>query len=161
MGKFDIFIHTMSNWLGRIGAGLILVMLALSITDIIGRNLFTWPLPGSTEIISLVQGGAIALAIALTQLSGKNIRIEAFTQKLPRHVLLIIDSVIDVVLLVMFALLAWQTIVLGFNYIRVGEHSQILLLPLQYFAFIMALGYVGACLVFVFEFLNKVREIVK
>ena len=158
LSKFGRFVNSVSNWFAKAGAVLIIVVLLVSVIDVLGSNIFNMPILGVTEIVSLFLGVVIALAIARAQISKRHIRVEVFTSRLPKRIQAIIDSIISPILLAFFVILTWQTFVLAISYQAVGEYSITLHLPIPYFIFAMAVAFIGACLVFLLEFLNSLKE---
>lgn len=137
---------------------LILGVLLVSIIDVLGSNIFNLPVLGVTEIVSLFLGVVIALAIARTQISKRHIKVEIFTARLPRRIQVVIDGIIFPILLAFFAVLTWQTFALALSYQSAGEYSITLRLPIHYFIFAMAFAFIAAFLVFLFEFINSLKE---
>lgn len=158
MGKFSRFVSSTSNWLAKAGAALILVVLLVSVADVLGSNIFNMPIPGVTEIVSLFLGAVIALSISRAQISKRHVRVEVFMARLPGRAQKIIQSITSPILFAFFVILTWQTFSLAISYQAAGEYSITLRLPIPYFIFVMAFAFVGACLVFLFEFLNSLRE---
>lgn len=147
------------KWFARAGAVLLLLSMLVSCTDVIGSKLFSWPFPGITEVVGYLQGMVIALAIAQTQISRLHIKVEFFTEKLPKRVLIFIDSLILVILFFLFAIIIWQIFKLGLSFQSMGDYSQTLRLPIHVIVYIMALALVSSCFAFAIEFLESVKGV--
>ncbi len=158
MSNLERFVRPLSNWFINASSALILVIFVISVIDIIGSKFFNWPFPGSVELIGFLMAVMISLAVSLTQLLGRHIKVEFFTDRLPKLAIALIDAIVSLILFCFFIVLIWQLFLYGRFIQGSGEYSQTLRLPFHYFIYIMAIGFVPACLVFLSEFLHRIKE---
>src|SRR4030067_553729 len=85
LNQLDRFTRGFSRSLESIGVIGILLMFLVNFVDVVGAKLFTWPLPGSVEIISFSQIVAIAPAIAFTLILGRHVRVEFIIDRFPKR----------------------------------------------------------------------------
>ena len=111
------FSHSL-EWVGVIG---ILLMFLVNFVDVVGSKFFTWPLPGSVEIISFSQIVAIAPAIAFTLILGRHIRVEFIVDRFPKRIRAAISSISSFLSLILFVLLLWQSYIYGQSLQKAGE----------------------------------------
>jgi TRAP-type C4-dicarboxylate transport system permease small subunit len=133
-------------------------MFLVNFIDVVGAKLFTWPLPGSVEIISFSQIVAIAPAIAFTLVLGRHIRVEFIIDRFPRRIRAAISSISSFFALILFVLILWQSYLYGESLHKAGEIGSTSHLPLYPFAYFIALCSIPVCLVFLIETLKSLAE---
>ncbi len=70
--------------IGEIGGVVgILSMVGIICADVLGSKLLELPVPGSTEIVSLIQVATMALVVAATQRDGGHVSVTMFVERLP------------------------------------------------------------------------------
>jgi len=161
LAKFEKFNHLLAGWCEWIAVGALLVLALVTNIDVVGAKLFTRPLPGAYDAVMLFQIIAVALAAAMTQIIGRHVRVEFVFRLLPKRAQDIIDSIIYLSLLVFFILIVWQSFVLGQSLQAIQVVSQEVEIPLYPFAYVIAVGIIPICLVFLQEFLKSVAMAVK
>ena len=159
--KLEKFVNSLSvflNWVA--GAGLV-VMLALIVADIIGAKLFKWPLPGGIEIVGFLGVIVIAFAIAQTQILRGHIEVEFVVMRLPYSVQRVISSIVCLLGMILFTLLAWRSIEFGHNLRISGEVSMTQEIPFYPFVYCIAFCCVSVVSVLLVQFLRSVIGPVK
>jgi TRAP-type C4-dicarboxylate transport system permease small subunit len=161
MSAFRIFekcVLFLSKWFNVI-AGIALVgMLVLIIADIIGNKAFKNPIPGGIEFVSFLAVVAIAFAIAETQLRHGHIEVEFIAARLPLSAQKIIGTIVNIFVIILFALLAWRSFIYG-NEIRLtGEVS--MTRGIIFYPFIYSLG-VCAIIVVLVTILQLIKLYIK
>ena len=92
--------------LGSLG---MLASMAICVADVIGTNLFDWPVPGTLEFTESTMVLIVFGALAFTQEKRGHIRVEILHALLRPRVQSILDMLTHIVALVFFALLAWYS----------------------------------------------------
>jgi TRAP-type C4-dicarboxylate transport system permease small subunit len=156
LDKFTRSFGQSLEWVGVIG---ILLMFLTNFVDVVGAKLFTWPLPGSVEIISFSQIVAIAPAIAFTLILGRHIRVEFIIDRFPMRVRAAISSISSFLSLILFVLILWQSYLYGVSLQIAGEIASTSHLPFYPFAYVIALCSIPVCLVFLIEVLKSLNEV--
>jgi TRAP-type C4-dicarboxylate transport system permease small subunit len=114
-------------WLGSataLGVGL------MTVVSVLGRTLFKAPIPGDVELTQMGMAFAISLCLPWCQLHGANIFVDFFTQRSSARTQGWLDAAGNVLLALMYALLAWRTSVGAFAVREAGETSMIMQLPM-------------------------------
>jgi TRAP-type C4-dicarboxylate transport system permease small subunit len=158
LNQLDKFTRSFSRsleWLGVIG---ILLMFLVNFVDVVGAKLFTWPLPGSVELISFSQIVAIAPAIAFTLILGRHIRVEFIIDRFPKRIRAAITSISSFLSLILFILILWQSYLYGESLQKAGEIGSTSYLPFYPFAYLIAFCSIPVCLVFLMEVLKSLAE---
>jgi len=158
LNQLDKFTRSFSRsleWAGIIG---LLLMFLVNFIDVVGAKLFTWPLPGSVEIICFSQIVAIAPAIAFTLILGRHIRVEFIIDRFPKRIRAAISSVSSFLALILFGLLVWQSYLYGVSLQKAGEIGSTSYLPFYPFAYLIAFCSISVCLAFLTEVLKSLAE---
>jgi TRAP-type C4-dicarboxylate transport system permease small subunit len=114
-----------------LAGGLVLTLLMLmSIASIGGRWLFSRPLPGDFEMVEIGTGLAIFLFLPACQLRGANVIVDFFTTGLSRRGRAWLDAFGALLYTLSAALFAWRLVFGGLDYLRYGEKTMILGVPL-------------------------------
>jgi TRAP-type C4-dicarboxylate transport system permease small subunit len=127
------------------GASLVLLM-TLTIVDVVLRG-FKSAVPGTYELVAFMGALVIGLAMPLTQRARGHIYVEVIVSKLPPRIRDGFHFVTRLMVIALFAVIGWNLVTYGINLMRVGEVSPTLRMPFWPFAFAVALGCLGQCLV--------------
>src|SRR5512147_1396445 len=74
-----------SAWCERIGLVAIAAMALTTLIDVIGSKVLGRPLPGSTEIVGVIQITTIAGGMAFSKIAGSQIRVDFIFDLLPER----------------------------------------------------------------------------
>ena len=150
-----------SLWLARrlgiIAAVAIFSMMALTCADVILR-LFRMPIPGTYEIVSFMGAVAVSFAIAHTSVEKGHVAVSLVVQLLPKRAQAVIESILAALGIILFALIAWQSVLYGLDCQDSGEVSLTLQLPFYPIIYGVALGAGVVCLVLLVDFLNAIAS---
>ena len=123
------FLHDLAK-LFAILAGLVLTFITLmTCASLIGRNLLDTTLVGDFELTGVATGAAIALFMPYCQAKRGNIIVDFFTSKLCVQDQARLDRFGALLLALLFALLAWRTLLGGINSYNTHSETQILGFP--------------------------------
>jgi TRAP-type transport system small permease protein len=159
--RFESFVRSFSKWFIAPGILLILASLLMTFIDILSSKFFNLPVRGSIELTGLSQALIIASATAATQLSRQHIRVEILTQRLPKKVQAVLNSLISLILLCLFIGIIYQLVANGLEAQKVGQYTSDLYIPIQIIIYLTALMLVPGCFVFLLEFFQSAREVNK
>ena len=169
---------TMAGWTGRIAnalitplrwvvillaiiAGLgILAMVAITCADVVLR-LFNQPLVGAVDMVGMASVIALACSLPYTTAVKGHVAIEYFFHKLRRRGRIIVDTLIRMIGVTMFALLAWRCVIYGGNLRQYGEVTPTLQCPVYWMAYLLALCCGVTCLVILHNMLRPGRTMIK
>jgi TRAP-type C4-dicarboxylate transport system permease small subunit len=113
-----------------IAAGVLLTAITLmTCASLIGRNTTGASLVGDFELTGVAAGAAIALFMPFCQIRRGNIIVDFFTTKLSARTNAGLDRFGALLLALVFALLAWRTVVGGLNSYNTNSETQILGFP--------------------------------
>jgi TRAP-type C4-dicarboxylate transport system permease small subunit len=161
MHRLERFASSLSNWFNWLaGIGLV-AMLGLTVADIIGIKLLSWPIPGGIEFVAFLGVVVTAFAIAYTQVLRGHIEVEFVVMRLPPRIQAAIAVFVWFLSLVLFVLLAWQSIDYGLSLQTTGTVSMTQRIPFYPFVYGIAFCCIPVCLVLVVELLKSVTRVVK
>jgi hypothetical protein len=93
-----------------IAGGLVFVALvAMEIVSIVGRKLFSAPVPGDVEILQMSAAFASATFFAYCHLIGGDVKVDFFTHNLKPHRVALLDAFGSLLVGAFGALLAWRS----------------------------------------------------
>ena len=124
-----------------IGAGLLVIMMALTCVDVVGR-LFRHPVFGSIELMSLMGAIAVAMALPYTHAVKGHIGVEIVIDKLPRTMRLVIELITNLLSLGLFGIVTWKMFEYSIKMMESGEVSMNLGLPEYLIIGVVGLGFV-------------------
>ena len=127
--------HAMAAVGGLAAAGII----AVTVTDVVGRQ-FGFPVKGAYDLVRVLGAVAMACALPLTKAVKGHIAIEYFFQKLGPRGRAATDTLMRLVLLGLFGLLAWQFAQQGLTFLQSGEVTATLHMPMFWVPWLAALA---------------------
>ena len=150
-----------SNWLSWVGGVGVVAMLALTVADIIGVKIFNTPVPGSIEIVAFLGVVITAFGMAYTQAQHGNIQVEFFVTRLPPRISAACGVFISLLGIILFALLAWQSVEYGMVLQKTGEVSMTSRIPFYPFVYAIAFCCIPVCFILLVELLKYLMKVVK
>ena len=147
-----------ARWLNWISAAAIIAIMIIVCINVIGRSMFGMPFKGTVDVVSLLGALAIAGSIANTQANKGHIRISLFVERLPERIQSIIAALINVVSLILFGLITWQSFLFAQHNQEVGELSEVLKIPIAPFAASVSLGCMALTLILLIDFINSAAK---
>lgn len=110
-----------------IAGGLVFVgLVAMSLVSIVGRKLFSWPVPGDVEMLQMCAAFASASFFAWCHLVNGDVKVDFFTHNLPPRAVAGLDAFGSLLVGLFGALLAWRTAAGALALREVGETSAVL-----------------------------------
>ena len=145
--------------LDMIAAMAIFVMMALTCVDVFLRYFFRRPITGTYEIVALLGAVAVSFAMAHTLAEKGHVAVSLIVQILPKRIQGIVESIISIFGIILFALIAWQSVLYGIDCQRSGEVSLTLELPFYPIIYGVALCAGIVCLVLMVDLANAIANV--
>jgi TRAP-type C4-dicarboxylate transport system permease small subunit len=121
------------RWLAQacaVLAGVLLTAITLlTVTSVIGRDVFGKGINGDFELVGVITGAAVALFLPWAQIKRGNIIVDFFTSKASDRANAMMDRAGALLIGVFFALLAWRTSLGGLNAWETKSGSMMLGFP--------------------------------
>jgi TRAP-type C4-dicarboxylate transport system permease small subunit len=143
--------------LNRVGGLALVVMTLLICADVIGRML-KHPVPGTYDLVGLLNGVLVAFAMAYTYGIKGHVAVELLTQWLPPRVQGVLGAIVSLMGLFFFVILIWQLAVYGAGVLRSGEVSMTVGIPIFPFVFGIAFGLIPLCLLILIDFFKSIAK---
>ena len=123
---------------GKIGSGVIAVMMLLTVSDVVGRRAFNQPVYGAYELSELMMVIVTFFTAAHCQFLRGHIKIDLVVSRLRQRTQDVLNSVMHVFLLAAFCLLTWSLCLYAVTESQTGLTSQLLGIPVFPFIIISA-----------------------
>lgn len=141
-GPWGQVLLSVSKWTA-VGGGLVFTGLVLmSIVSIVGRKLFSAPVPGDVELLQLCSSFAAASFFAWCHLNHGDVKVDFFTHKASPRVVHSLDAVGSLLVGLFGALIAWRTLAGALAVKANGEVTMILGWPMWIGQILMVPGFV-------------------
>ena len=152
------FITLVSRTMAAVGAISLFVMMAITVIDVGGRNIFLKPLNGSFELVGIMLVVAGSWGMGYCQLLKMNIRIGLFADKFSRRGRSILWMLTLIVSGSMAIMVAWQALVkTGYLFTaKLGNLTDTLAMPVWPFTLMMAIGYIWVGFIFFVELYQQI-----
>jgi TRAP-type C4-dicarboxylate transport system permease small subunit len=150
-----------ARWLNWMAALAIVAVMIIVCVNVLARSIFGIPLKGGVDLVSLLGVVVISCAIAYTQALKGHIRITLFIDMLPSPARAIITGLVDLVGVILFSIISWQTILFAKRTHEVGELSEVLKIPIAPFAAVVSVGCMALTLVLLVDLIHVLSKRVK
>jgi TRAP-type C4-dicarboxylate transport system permease small subunit len=148
-----------SEILASAGVVVSLITVAFTLINILSR-IFYHSIEGATELIGLSLIFTIGWGLAYTEFKGKNIRLDAVVEKLPKKVQQIIESVDSFFYLGIFTIMTVASFIFGLmKWKTVQESIPIVNIPAIPFRICLAIGFAALCFVIFVKLLKSIKEV--
>ncbi len=159
--RYQSFAKTLSLWFERVGLAALATIILASVVDAIGTKLFHWPLPGSTEIVGILQVLAIAGGLAISKVAGSQIFIDVLVNILPKRGKAWLEVLSALLGLGLFVIILWQVYLYSVGIWHSGTRTFLLGIPLFPFAFWVALCCIPMLMVLIIDLITSIAKAVK
>lgn len=129
------------------GGFLMAALTVMSVISVLGRYLFSAPIPGDFELVTMGTAIAVFLFLPYCHLQRGNVVVDLFLAWAPRRVQAFFDGASGLLLAAIAAVLSWRMVYGALDMYRYHEVSYILALPIwPVFPFaVAALALLAAC----------------
>ena len=157
-GKIGKWIQRIDFYICSGGMFLLIPMMLLTTVDVIGRAVWTRPIPGAVELSSYMLNVFILLGVAYTHQARGHVRVSMLISRLPEKAEIILDIIATLLSLFILAILAWQGWVVGIEETSV---SDMLRIPQMPFRLLVSLAGLFLCLELLIDLSASVRKLVR
>ncbi len=128
-GLYGRALFALAEWFAYAGGVVFIGLVIMSVVSIVGRKLFSAPVPGDVEILQMAAAFASATFFAYCHLMHGDVKVDFFTSNMTSNRRLLLDSAGSLLVGLLGALLAWRTGVGAMSLKEAGESSAILEIP--------------------------------
>ncbi len=149
-----------------LGYFILFILIFLTVGDIIGRKFagvvsFMNPIPGTFELTEYALIVIVFASIGYTQLRGEHISIDVVTSHFPKRAQAILDCIMYLACIAMFALVAWQSFIYAGRLHAGNNVSAVLKIPQYPFAIVIGIGSIIYCLAVLLSFLVSLARAIR
>ncbi len=128
-------------------AGLIVVLIAVTCVDVVGRYLFNNPFSGAFELTQLALGALVFAALPLTTADGAHVEVDLALHLFKPKTQALLGRVAGLVSAVVLLFFAWRLVVLGLTLWHDGARTNALGVPTAPLAFIAAASCIASAII--------------
>jgi len=165
-------VNSLARTMYYIAGAAIVTMMLLTCADVILRFAVTvyrsyrWeflkpfrPIPGTYELVSFLGAVAVSFAMAHTSVEKGHVAVSFVVRLFSERVQAIIESLTNVLGLILFAMISWQSVLYANDFRVSGEVSLTLQLP--FYPFVYGIGFSAAavCLVLLTDLFNNLAKV--
>jgi TRAP-type C4-dicarboxylate transport system permease small subunit len=143
------------------GAGVLAIMLITCADVILRLKWINHPFVGAYDIVKIAGTLSLATSLPYTTAVKGHVAIEYFFHKLNRRGRLVVDSLMRLLTMVLFAFLAWRSVLYGLDFHRTGQVSQTLQLPVSWVPYVIGFCCAVVVLVTGYNLVHPGREMIK
>ncbi|MEO5797532.1 MAG: TRAP transporter small permease [Rhodoferax sp.] len=125
-----------------LGSAVFVLLVIMSIVSIVGRKLWSAPVPGDVELLQVCSAFAASTFFAYCHLNGGDVKVDFFTAHLRAARVHLLDAGGSLLVGLFGALLAWRTAAGALGVREAAETTMILDLPLWWGQIAMVPGFV-------------------
>ncbi len=150
------YIRKASRLLTYVGMFLLIPMMLLTSAEVVGRGVWSRPIPGTLELSSYMLSVFILLGLAYTQQVKGHVRVTMCTDRLPEKVSLSLNILTTLLSILIIAILCWQ----GFE-VAMEERSvsDMLRIPQYPFRMLVSLAALFLCPELLCDLVDTVRKL--
>ncbi len=141
------------TWGSRASIGL---MMALITVEVILRKFFTFSIVGTVEIVAALMVITVFLSWAYTDSYNGHVRVEFLVQRMGRKTQFVLSSITTLVLLGIFSIIIWQTMVYAMDAWKVGLRYDTAHLPIFPVRLAVPVGVFFFCLQLLKKFISSI-----
>ena len=146
-------------WLARIAAGILAFVALVTFCDVVARYFFNRPFSFTVEGTELMMGLIVFLGVGLTTHQDGHISVDIVTLRLPDRIRALLSLITNLLAFGFLLLMVWRIWQRAAVLLDKGDTTQILLLVVWPFAFLMAAGSVFYLTGVLVHLLNAARRL--
>lgn len=111
MGWFETVkkgIHKINRFVAGVGAWFLIPLMVITAVDVVARDIFNHPIPGTVELSQYMLAVFILLGLAYTQQMKAHVAVSLFTSRLSNPVQLTFNIISTLLCLFISFIIAWQ-----------------------------------------------------
>lgn len=144
LAKLANFVDKISTAVNKfthsISGVLLFFIMCLTVVDVCGTAFFNSPITGTVDMTKLSIAIIIFFSLGFTQMKGEHLEIDFITSKFSKRAEALYLALLNFVMCIVIALLAWQMFIYGLN-TSPGEFSgDFRLIPLKVIIILVAFG---------------------
>lgn len=140
-GPFGVALYRAALGVAALGGLSLLAITALTAVSIVGREVFSAPVPGDFELVEIGCAVAIFAFLPYCQLVRGNVIVDLFTERMSLRARALLDVLANLAFTLIAAVLTWRTALGALDIWTYGEETMVLRVPLWWGVFAGLLGF--------------------
>jgi TRAP-type C4-dicarboxylate transport system permease small subunit len=149
-------IQILNRFIAGVSACFLIPLMLITAADVVARDVFNHPIPGTIELSQYMLAVFILLGLAYTQQIKAHVAVSLVTSRLPPNAQQVLNIMTTLMSLFIFSILAWQGLVVG---IRERTVSDMLRVPQYPFRLLVALAAFLMCLELLMDLADSLRKL--
>ena len=150
-------IRKVNRFIAGVGALFLIPLMIITAGDVVSRDVFNHPIPGTVELSQYMLAVFILLGLAYAQQIKAHVAVSLITSRLPRYAQLVLSIIATLLSLSISGILVWQGWVIG---IAEKTVSDMLRVPQYPFRLIVAVAAFLMCLELVVDLGDSLTKLV-
>jgi TRAP-type C4-dicarboxylate transport system permease small subunit len=155
--KFKKGTQTVNRFIAGVSGFFLIPLMIITAADVVGRDIFNHPIPGTVELSQYMLAVFILLGFAYAHQVKAHVAVSIITSRLPHHAQLILYVITTLIGLFIFSILAWQGWVVG---IEERTVSDMLRVPQYPFRLLVAVAAFLICLELLIDLGDSLKKLV-
>ncbi|MBN1105730.1 MAG: TRAP transporter small permease [Deltaproteobacteria bacterium] len=157
LDKANSYVETVLNVIGVV---FILILMLFTASEIIGRYLFVYPIPGYVEDVELIMAAIVFLGIGYTQRVGAHIRMDIVISMIKGRFCNIAEAISLLLALVGFAIICMSSFEATLDAYRMGDVTEYLYTPTWPSKLCVPIGSFFLCIRFIIQIVSNIAQAV-
>lgn len=149
-------IRTLNHFIGSVSACFLIPLMLITAADVLTKDLFNTPIPGTLELSQYLLAVFILLGLAYTQQVKAHVGVSLLTSRLSPPAQFILTITTSLISLFLFSILVWQGWVVG---IEERTVSDMLRVPQYPFRLLVAVAAFLVCLELLIDLWESVKKL--
>ena len=144
--------------LGFLAASVLMLLMIITFFDVLGRYLFSAPLPGAFELTEIMMAMLIFAGLPLVSHANQHVTVNLIVGILSPIILHLQRLITQAIMAVILAVMAWRMWIKAEEMLEQGDETAYLLLPIAPVAFFMTLMMAVSTLIVAIQFIRIFRS---
>ena len=150
-------IQKVTRFLTYVGMFLLIPMMLWTTAEVVGRAVWSRPIPGTLEMSSYMLSVFVLLGLAYTHQVKGHVRVTMFTDRMPEKVSMSLDLITTLLSIFIIGILCWQGYLVAMEEVSVSDMLRIPQYPFRMLVFVAALF---LCLELICDVVDTMRKLV-
>jgi TRAP-type C4-dicarboxylate transport system permease small subunit len=151
-------IRQVNRFVAGVGACFLIPLMLFTSVDVVGRDLFDHPIPGTVELSQYMLAVFILLGLAFSQQAKAHVAISLVTSRLPQRAQLLLSLIATVLCLFISCILVWQGWTVG---VEERAVSDMLRVPQYPFRLVVAVAALLMCLELIIDLGDSLTKLME
>jgi len=157
LGKIKKWVQTLNRFVAGVSGVFLIPLMLITAIDVVGRDVFNHPIPGTVELSQYMLAVFILLGLAYAQQMKAHVAVSIFTSHLNEHAQLVLNIIATLLCLFISFVLVWQGWVVG---IEERTVSDMLRVPQYPFRLLVAVAAFLICLELLIDLGDSLKKLV-